>query len=118
MKVCRKVDGKKVTHSVTNPRKIQVQRSLHQVGKSPAPIPKNLAQKIPVGKSLALKSRVGRNPVRHRKIQTRINRLRKETQNGSLQINGKIILNQHRRKKLQHRVNRHQNRAQVQKEIK
>ena len=103
---------------MTSQRKIQVQRSRLQVGKSQALIRKTQVPKTQARKNLVGKSRVGRNPVRHRKIQTQINRLRKETQNGKLPINGKIIPSQHRRKRLQLQVNRHQNRAQVQKEIK
>lgn len=103
---------------MTNQRKIQVQRSRLQVGKSLSPIRKTQVRKTQARKNPVGKNQVGRNPVRHRKIQTRINRLRKETRNGKLPINGKIIPSQHRRKRLQRRVNRHQNRAQVQKEIK
>ena len=98
---------------MTKKRKIQIPRSRLQVGKSLALIRRTQARRNLVGKS-----RVGRNPVRHRKTQAQINRLRKETQNGNLRINGKIIRNQHRQKRLRVRVNRHQNRAQVQKEIK
>ena len=78
-KVCHKVVGKKVTRSVTTKRKKQVLR-------------KRRARKSPVGKSPA-----GRNQVRQLKVQTRINQLRKETQNGN-----------HRQKRFRARTNRHQ----------